>query len=413
MEKLKEWTGSGIVGGVAFAAFTMVVSWLTGSWEVVWVFVKLHFWESLSCALVALGAGIVIGLAIRGHIDKKKLDARDVEITGFEEEKAELSKFRERFHDLGIEDMSLVARVYLGAGLGVAPKENEVTRVENGVAIKGFLEFNKQGGVLQLRDGVRGKLDKLGDLMSISVERLGKSELEDMKIRAEDAETKLADTEAKLTEYEDEDRRLREKVRGMPRAFMLALGHAVEMGDIFEVMGNSDLERELEEIESQYGFVKCRKVWGNCKEWVATEQGRRAWNLAGGDDLYDPSSEELTRIRMCVLRTRECAIASLSTLETQVLMYLYDVPGAKCMHATAEKVTDSLGSWAVETKIIDDGREIESCALTEDAREIVEALAMDKAEKRLYKRTFGWKGEMFLDKLAENLDPGWKRLGDF
>lgn len=231
--------------------------------------------------------------------------------------------------------------------------------------------------------------------------------------RVSELEKRLEEAEEKLAVYEDGDRRLQEKVKGMPRIFMLALGYAVEMGDVFEVMGNSDFERELEEIESQYGFVKCRKVWGNCKEWVATEQGRRAWSLAGGDDLYDPSSEELTRIRMCVLRTRECAIASLRTLETQVLMYLYDMPGAKCMHATAEKVTDSLGSWAVETKVIDDECEIEPCDLTEDARGIVEALAMDKAEKRLYKRTFGWKEEMVLDKLAENLDPGWKRLGDF
>ena len=84
MEKLKEWTGSGIVGGAAFAAFTMVVSWLTGSWAVVWSFAKLHFWESLSCALVALGAGVIVGLVIRGRIDKKKLAAKDAEIAKLE-----------------------------------------------------------------------------------------------------------------------------------------------------------------------------------------------------------------------------------------------------------------------------------------------------------------------------------------
>ena len=238
------------------------------------------------------------------------------------------------------------------------------------------------------------------------------TELAETAAHVPELEKRLKEAEGKLAVYEDGDRRLQEKVEGMPRAFMLALGYAVERGDVFEVMGDSDLERELEEIESQYGFVKCRKVWGNCKEWVATEQGRRAWSLAGGHDLYDPSSKELTRIRMCVLGTRECAIATLNNLETQVLLYLYDVPGAKCTHATAVKVTDSLGLWAVETKAIDDDREIESCDLTGDARGIVEALVMDKAGKRLYKRIPGWEGEMFLDRLAENLDPGWERLGD-
>lgn len=91
IEKLKEWTGSGIVGGVAFAAFTMVVSWLTGSWAVVWSFVRLHFLESLSCAFVVLGAGITIGIAVCGHIDKKKLNAKDAEIAGLRK-KAQASK---------------------------------------------------------------------------------------------------------------------------------------------------------------------------------------------------------------------------------------------------------------------------------------------------------------------------------
>lgn len=85
MEKLKEWTGSGVVGGVAFAAFTAVVSWLTGSWAVVWLFVKFHYWESLSCALVVLGAGIIIGLAIRGRIDRKQIAAKDAEIADLRE----------------------------------------------------------------------------------------------------------------------------------------------------------------------------------------------------------------------------------------------------------------------------------------------------------------------------------------
>ena len=84
MKKLKEWTGSGIVGGAAFVALTMVVSWLTGSWTVVWSFVELRFWESLSCALVVLGAGVIVGLLIRGYIDKNKLAAKDAEISELE-----------------------------------------------------------------------------------------------------------------------------------------------------------------------------------------------------------------------------------------------------------------------------------------------------------------------------------------
>lgn len=80
IDRLKEWVGSGVVGGLAFAALGAIASLVTGSWQVVWPFVSSHAWESLLCSLVVLGAGVLIGIVARGLIDRERLAAKDVKI---------------------------------------------------------------------------------------------------------------------------------------------------------------------------------------------------------------------------------------------------------------------------------------------------------------------------------------------
>lgn len=250
MEKLKEWAGSGIVGGVAFAAFTAVVSLLTGSWAVVRLFVKSHFWESLSCALVVLGAGIIIGLAIRGHIDRKQIAAKDDEIAelekrptqekleekvrieadqredaekAFEEKRKEceglrgkiaefkkrdsdLATFRMKFKALGPEDMEWVVRVYRAGRQGLEPSDAELAHFNDGVAIKEFLRLDAATQRLFLVNGVEGVLDGCGDLVSCAMRVVCEQDVARAEARATAAEAKLAERDAEASRLAQDDR---------------------------------------------------------------------------------------------------------------------------------------------------------------------------------------------------------------
>ena len=340
MEKLKEWTGSGVVGGVAFAAFTAVVSWLTGSWAVVWLFVKFHFWESLSCALVVLGAGIIIGLAIRGHIDRKQIATKDAEIAelkkrptqekleekvrieavqrenaekAFEEKRKEceglrgeitalrkrdsdLAAFRMKFKRLGPEDMEWVARAYRAGGKGLEPSDAELIHFNDGVAIKVFLRLDAATQRLFLVDGVEGMLDKCGDLVAYAMGVVCEQDVARAEARATAAEAKLAERDAEASMLAQDDRILHMDY------LTKGLLYAIATGDEFKTRDDdsSYLSRNAKNLEAfqklfQMGLANYETCSMHELRWFGTELAAKL--VEEHSDLFGKAKEEVEEIR--------------------------------------------------------------------------------------------------------------------
>lgn len=83
-DKISEWVGSGIVGGLALTIVMSFVTVVTGSWAVVEPFVRAHLGESAACTSVVLGFGAFLGALINRHATRKHLAAKDKEIAELE-----------------------------------------------------------------------------------------------------------------------------------------------------------------------------------------------------------------------------------------------------------------------------------------------------------------------------------------
>lgn len=326
IEKLKEWAGSGIVGGVAFAAFTAVVSLLTGSWTVVRLFVKSHFWESLSCALVVLGAGIIIGLAIRGHIDRKKIAAKDTEIADLRErpeQSAEEQKVKSILVSLDPDKLGLVGMVLARGSIDEhAEKGNRAFLVESGIlarvepsAIEAFASYTltsiasaviagdealKESAMKQGRE-LAGRIEERSE--RAREELNAQRRLTEIAARVPELERRAETAEAKLKEYDAEASKLAEDNRILHMDYLTkGLLYAIATGEEFKTRDDdpSYLSRNAKNLEAfqkllQMGLANYETCSMHELRWFGTELAAKL--VEEHSDLFGKAKEEVEEIR--------------------------------------------------------------------------------------------------------------------
>lgn len=131
--KFAEWSASGIVGSLAFAAVCSAAAFLTGSWKVVLETFRNHPAETASCLAFVFSIGLVVGNVFRGALDGQ-----------YDESGPSARRLRKMIPDLHDASKAVLYCAYESADIVV---HSEAAGIALRLAKEGFLRANMVGAI--------------------------------------------------------------------------------------------------------------------------------------------------------------------------------------------------------------------------------------------------------------------------
>lgn len=226
--KSRAWDVFGWFGGaVAAMVVPSVVGVYTGSFEKVASFAADNLLDVVLWSVSFIGGGAIIGLLIRGHIDKKKLAAKDARIGELENRPTqclEEQKVESVLSSLDNDKLGLVGMVLARGSIDEhIEKGNRAFLAESGIlarvepsAIEAFASYTLTSiasTVIAGDDALRESAMKQGQELvgrieerseKAQVERAARRRLIETAARVPELERRAETAEAKLREYESE-----------------------------------------------------------------------------------------------------------------------------------------------------------------------------------------------------------------
>lgn len=281
------------IGGIVVGAVS-IFGWLNVTPEMV----GRAAYDALYVALPFLTfvGGAFAGWGITGLYYRKRLAAKDAEITEFEMRDSNLAKFRMKFKGLGPEDMEWVARAYRAGGKGIEPSDVELARFSNGVAIREFLRLDAAAHKILLADDVGGMLDECGDLVAYAMGVVCEQDVAKAEARATAAEAELAERDAEASRLAEGDRILHMDYLTKGLLYAIATGSEFTTRDDDPSYLNSNA-KNLDAFQRllRMGLANYRTCGMHELRWFGTELAVKL--VEERADLFGEAKEEVEEIR--------------------------------------------------------------------------------------------------------------------